>query len=211
MILQPWYDPLCLNSFRLLRAISFCLPSHSPILSLLQNAGWWLMCSMYFPFSSLSLTFSLLLSPYPLVVIEADLSQGHCTSGHGFTHRDSIQPTHSQLRWQIKEGSHMPPQTHTHFDVISRLMNGGNGASDLHGCAVSAPTVSVWVHSRERSAWMRTVRGHMRRLPDQIRLASAGVNTSVLVLPLSRFSHLSNVTDGFPLSRCLSPLTPHIL
>lgn len=100
------------------------------------------MCSMCSPFRSPFLTFSLLPSPYSLVVIEADLSQGHCTSGHGFTHRDSIQPTHTQLRWQIKD-THS--QTHTHFDVLPRLMNGGNGASVFHGCVVRAPTVSVWV------------------------------------------------------------------
>lgn len=196
MILQPWHDPLCLNSFRLLRAFSFCLPSLSPFLSLLQNAGWWLMCSMCSPFRSLSLTFFLLPSPHSLVVIEADLSQGHCTSGHGFTHRDSIQPTHSQLRWQIKD---MHPQTHTHFDVLPRLMNGGNGASVLHGCVVRAlPRWVSWVCTGERSAWMRTVRGHMRCLPSQICLASAGVNTSALVLPFSCCSHLSNVYWWFP-------------
>lgn len=78
--------------------------------------------------------------PFRLTVIKANLSQGQDTSGHGITHRDSMQPTHSQLRWKIKEGLCARPQTD--FDVLLNMLNGG-ASSVLHFCVVSAPTASI--------------------------------------------------------------------
>ncbi len=129
---------LCLNSFRLLREISF-LPlalSHSPILRLLQNAGWWLMCSMCSPFISLSLTFSLLLSSFILLWLSRQICHRDTAPQDMASHTVTAPSQHTlSSDGRLKRGHTMPPQTHSHFDVIPRLMNGWNVASHLHGCS----------------------------------------------------------------------------